>query len=101
MRYELHPEAFVDIQSAVDFYDENVAGLGAQFVEQLEADIAKIAEAPKHFFCAYPEIDIRRYPMKRYPYSVFYRIDTTCVMIIAVAHQAREPLQWLDRIGVE
>ena len=101
MCYELHPEAFDDIQNAVDFYDESVAGLGAQFVEQLETDITKIAESPKHFFCAYPEIDVRRYPMKRYPYSVFYRIDTTYVTIIAVVHQAREPLQWLDRIEVE
>lgn len=98
MHYELHPEAFDDIQSVIDFYDESVAGLGAKFVEQLETDIAKIAKAPKHFFCAYPEISIRRYPMKRYPYSVFYRIETTHVTIIAVAHQAREPLQWLDRI---
>ena len=49
MRYVLHPDAFEDIQNAVDFYDGNVAGLGV-------------------------------------------------ITIISVSHQAREPLQWLDRV---
>ena len=101
MRYMLHPAAFDDIQDAVDFYDEKTAGLGGQFVGQLEADMLKIVGTPKLFFCPYPELGVRRYPMKRFPYSVFYRIDTMHITIIAVVHQAREPSHWLDRVKVD
>ncbi|PWQ95378.1 type II toxin-antitoxin system RelE/ParE family toxin [Leucothrix pacifica] len=98
MRYVLHPEAYEDIENTVDFYDGRVAGLGAQFIDQLESDLLKVADAPEQFFCAYPKTKVYRYPMKRFPYSIFYRIDASYVTVITVVHQAREPLQWLDRL---
>lgn len=98
MHYLLHPAAFDDLQDAVDYYDEKSQGLGHQFVTQVESDLLRITDTPNLFFCPYPALRIRRYPMKRFPYSIFYRVDTLFITVIAVVHQAREPSHWLDRV---
>ena len=100
MCYLLHPAAFDDIQNAVDYYDEKAAGLGSQFVEQIEQSLLLVSRTPELFFCPYPELRVRRYPMKRFPYSIFYRIDTLHISVISVVHQAREPEHWLERVSV-
>ena len=50
-----------------------------------------------------PEIepDLRRVLLNRFPYSLIYGIDEDAIVIIAVAHQHREPRYWAERLGRE
>jgi len=44
------------------------------------------------------EPDIRRFLFSRFPYSLIYGLDQETIVVIAVAHQHREPRYWADRI---
>jgi hypothetical protein len=35
--------------------------------------------------------------LKHFPYVVFFRIDSSAIEIVAVAHAKRRPGYWLDR----
>jgi len=35
--------------------------------------------------------------MRRFPYSIVYRVETEKVFVLAVAHLRRRPLYWRDR----
>ena len=44
------------------------------------------------------ESEIRRFLFARFPYSLIYGIDHETIVVIAVAHQHREPRYWADRV---
>ena len=80
-----------------DWYDEH-AGTGSDFLVALDETVEDIAGAPSRW----PLVKgiappTRRRLMKRFPYSVFYRIDDQGVLIVSIAHQSREHLYWLGR----
>jgi plasmid stabilization system protein ParE len=80
-----------------DWYDEHADG-GSDFLGAVEEAVEDIAVAPWRW----PVVNgvspsTRRRLMKRYPYSVFYRVDDQGVLIVSIAHQSREPLYWLGR----
>lgn len=43
------------------------------------------------------EPDIRIFFLNRFPYSLIYGIEGDEIVIIALAHQSREPGYWADR----
>lgn len=80
-----------------DWYDEHTDG-GIDFLGALSETVEDIAGAPWRW----PLVKgitppTRRRLMKRYPYSVFYRIDDQGVLIVSIAHQSREDLYWFGR----
>jgi plasmid stabilization system protein ParE len=40
----------------------------------------------------------RRFLLRRFPYSVIYRIEPAKIVIVAVAHGRRRPGYWKDRL---
>ena len=44
------------------------------------------------------EPGIRRFLFTRSPYLLIYGIDQETIVVLAVAHQHREPRYWADRI---
>ena len=47
----------------------------------------------------WPEFEsgARRYVLRRYPFSIVYRVAGELIEVIAVAHQRRKPYYWRDR----
>jgi hypothetical protein len=45
------------------------------------------------------EPDIRRFSLHRFPYSLIYGIEENTIVVIAVAHDHREPGYWSDRVS--
>jgi plasmid stabilization system protein ParE len=87
--------AEIEIASAVEWYDEQEAGLGPDFLDEIEHTIESIAALPT----LYPQVlaNFRRALVRRYPYCIWYEITTTEVVIHAVSHLRRHPDYWQDR----
>jgi plasmid stabilization system protein ParE len=66
------PAAASEIETAYRWYEKEREGLGSEFLEAVDKLVKAIAESPERF----PSIrkDIRRAVLRRFPYSIFYRI---------------------------
>lgn len=97
MNYELvvRPEAALDIEDAFEWYENQAAGLGRDFVLAARTSINKIAERPFSFPILFGYT--RRFVMDRFPYSVFFIVTEDVVTIIACVHQSRHPRTWQSR----
>jgi ParE toxin of type II toxin-antitoxin system, parDE len=95
MKISLHPEVLKDISEAVQFYEEQQAGLGANFAAETEAAIYRLADFPN----LNPEISkrIRRAIVPVFPYGIMYIIQGEYIVVYAVAHLHRKPFYWKNR----
>jgi hypothetical protein len=65
------------------------------FSEEIDAAESAIVRLPE----AWPPFDLgtRRYLLRRFPFSVVYRVEPQRVLIVAVAHAHRRPGYWKSR----
>jgi plasmid stabilization system protein ParE len=89
------PEAVDDIEAARNYYDEQLPGLGDQFVATLRTTIDRICENPRLYGVF--RRDIRAAPLRRFGYVVFYSDRGADVLIIAVQHGRRSTRAWRGR----
>lgn len=91
MRRELivRPEASADAMEASRWYDERVDGLGARFLDQLNAAMISIRESPS----SYPlyRHKIRRIRVNRFPYAVFFAVMESRVVVLGILHLYSDP----------
>jgi toxin ParE1/3/4 len=92
---ELHPQAIEDIRGARDWYASRNELAAAGFFSEVEYGLKRIAELPD----AWPAYlhGTRRFLLRRYPYSLVYRVKPSMIEVIAVAHAKRRPGFWRDR----
>jgi plasmid stabilization system protein ParE len=91
----LRPEAEHDLSDAAAWYEEQLSGLGHQFLDAVLTALFSIAEAPRK----YPLVhrNTRRALMHRFPFGVYYRIENATCVVLAVMHGSRNPRQWKIR----
>lgn len=89
------PAAEQDYQEARSWYLARSAQAAAGFEAALEVALRRVADTPE----AFPPCDDRHrfYVLRRYPYSVIYRLDAGNVLVIAVAHARRAASFWQGR----
>jgi len=97
MRYEFHPEALEEYREAANWYGDREPDLGSRFVGEVEDAIARVLDGPERWRVI--EEDIRRCLTHVFPYAVLYTIESDFMLVVAVAHCAREPGYWKQRIG--
>ena len=90
-----HAEAEGEIMEAALFYNERVARLGVDFLDEIDQGIGAILDQPTLLRAV--DEDIRRYLIKRFPYAIMYRIELNNIRILAVAHHSRSPGYWKHR----
>ena len=92
----LSAAAEADVQEAALHYEKQRAGLGVRFVRQLRDACSRIGDHPD----IYLEVldGVRRAPVRRYAYGVFYRTRADRVDVIAVFHNRRDPRIWKTRV---
>ena len=100
MRALLHPEARAELRAAALWYDERRAGLGDEFVSEVNAVIERIATAGRRF-PLWPGVrglqPIRRAVIHRFPYVLAFEEHPNQVLVLTVAHGKRKPLFWIAR----
>ena len=90
MLVEYHPATVSDLNRAIDYYNAQRPGLGAECRAEIFRTIDLISDFPKRFRRA--RGDIRRCIVKRFPFSVLYRLvgDST-VRILVIRHHRQDP----------
>ena len=82
----------------VAFYESRSPGLGAAYLAEFEAVMARICANP----ALYPrigDVDIRKATLRRFPFHVIYRAEPTHIVVLAIAHHRRRPAYWVERAG--
>jgi plasmid stabilization system protein ParE len=85
-----------EVAAAYQWYEQQSEGLGRTFLDELDRAVRLVRSYP--LIAAQIEPDIRRFLFSRFPYSLIYGIDGETLVVIAVAHQHREPGYWADRL---
>jgi len=81
-----------EIEAAADYYENEEAGLGFQFIEELNRAITFVLQFPN----AWSPISkrSRRCSLRRFPYNIIYSAQQDTVTIVTVVHQSRDPEKW-------
>jgi plasmid stabilization system protein ParE len=89
-------EALAEAEAAARWYAERSATAAVAFSDELDAAESAIARLPD----VGPRFDdgTRRYLLRRFPFSVIYRVESRRVLIVAVAHGHRRPGYWKSRV---
>ncbi len=90
-----HREASAELIAAALFYEQQVPGLGADFLRRYDDLIAAICRRPRQW--REVKRGIRKAGMTRFPYAVYFELQPKHIHIYAVAHQRRRPFYWLTR----
>jgi toxin ParE1/3/4 len=80
---------------AYEWYEEQLPGLGSEFLSSLDAQLALIQEAPGLYVEVIP--GVRRALLSHFPYGVFYGSRGEIIAILAVVHTSRSPRRWPRR----
>lgn len=90
------PPAADELRDAIAWYNEQLDGLGDEFVTEFEKTVQRITQLPS----AWAELanGVKCCPMNRFPYGVLYALREDEIVIIAAMHLHRKPGYWEDRI---
>lgn len=91
MKFEVltKPRANQEILEAATWYEDQQAGLGLRFLDELEKLLSHLENEPlifeeKHF-------ETREAPLNVFPFIVIYGIEGNTVIVHAVFHTSRNP----------
>ena len=87
--------AQAEMDAATAWYEGQRAGLGTDFVGEVQNVLDTISRQPLRFPVA--SGDVREAPVSRFPYCVYYRVKPMRVVVIAVFHTSRNPAAWQSR----
>jgi hypothetical protein len=73
MRYRLLSVAAEDLAAAVEFYERQSAGLGADFLDEFEAAIQRVCSCPHAWTPV--SANQRRCLFRRFPFAILYTAD--------------------------
>ena len=99
--YGFHSEAAEEYLAATQYYLDHASPfVAAAYVAEVEAAIRTLLASPTTW-ALIEEPQIRRYLLKQFPYSIYYRWEPERdrVSIYAVMHFSRRPGYWRDRVG--
>jgi len=77
------------------FYEAASNGLGSDFLNDVQKAVDRLRDYP--YSGESIDSDLRRALLLRFPFSLIYNIDENVIVIVAVAHDSREPEYWRSR----
>jgi plasmid stabilization system protein ParE len=89
-------EAQSEFEEARCDYEDKEVGLGEALAESVRQGLRLVLAQPKSGRIEFE--DVRRVILRRFPYKLLYTIESDHLMVVAVAHQRRQPHYWLSRI---
>jgi hypothetical protein len=90
----LYP-AFLEYNSAIDYYNIQQIGLGKKFIKEIDRYLEIIKKYPESF-PAYIA-NTRKAVLNTFPYNIVYSYQDDVIIIYAIAHQHRQPDYWYSK----
>lgn len=95
-RIVIRSAAQEDIALAATWYERQQFGLGGLLLDELDGLLTRLKINPLQFPIV--ESEVRRGLIRRFPYGVYFIIDTPHVEVIAVFHLHRKLFTWKSRL---
>lgn len=87
--------ARLEILDAVEFYESQAPGLGAEYLNEVDDALELLSSHPQF---GMPHLEgTRRVLLGRFPFDLVYLIESDTIIVVAVAHHRRRPGYWRDR----
>jgi len=84
-----------ELEDAVRYYELEYSGLGRRFKEEVRKAALRIVAYPQAWSIECGEV--RKCLLHKFPYKLMYSVEGNHILVIAVAHQHRNPDYWVDR----
>ena len=97
MKLRILREAEDEARASAIWYDEQLPGLGDDFLDQLSKAMKQIENDPDRFPMLETIVSpkqIRRVRLSRFPYLVIFEILKNETVVLAIAHAKRHPNYW-------
>jgi plasmid stabilization system protein ParE len=82
----------MELIEAQDWYEDEAARLGRRFRESINRLVERMSGNPHQFPVVYR--NVRRALLRRFPYSLFFVMDSEGLIVIACFHSSRDPSDW-------
>ena len=96
MEYDFHPNARLELEDAVAYYDNINRELGDAFLDEFERTLERITKFPNAWAQLSP--NTRRSRTVGFPYGIVYQVRNERILVVAVMHLQRQPNYWADRV---
>jgi toxin ParE1/3/4 len=83
-----HPLVSADLQTAYDWYEDQLSGLGNEFREEFFRVYRKLGQSPLLYAVRFASV--RRLNLDRFPYGIFYVVKPDELRVLAVLHASRD-----------
>jgi toxin ParE1/3/4 len=94
------PAAEEELVVAADFFEKE-AGLGRDFIVAAHEAASRVPALPKSYPLARGvpwQLSVRRCPIRRFRYALFFIELPDQFRVLAVAHERRRPFYWRRRV---
>lgn len=95
LRVRVTPEAQAELAESRDWYETASSGLGADFLDRVEATPRSAADWPNA--AAVVDGTMRRALVPRFPHGVFYTVEGEDLVVLDCVHVRRHPRVWRSR----
>jgi plasmid stabilization system protein ParE len=92
----LRRRAEEDLTAAALWYEEQLPGLGREFLDEADRAILQIAHFPDSFPARHRHF--RRALLRRFPYGIFYAVEPDLIVVLTVIHLAQDPAELPRRL---
>ncbi len=86
------PIAKAELLESTEWYNEQKNGLGLEFIAEVETALKTIVNKPTLFAKIYKEY--RMVLTDRFPFEIFYSIESDNIIIHHIFHASRNPKIW-------
>ncbi len=96
--FEILTLASEDIEEIYQYYEEQLFGLGDEFLAALDHRFSDISKFPHQ--CEEKYRGIRKAFTERFPYVIYYKIHPNNLIVVhAVLHMSRHSVTWKSRVS--
>jgi toxin ParE1/3/4 len=97
MKVEFEPAAEDEFLRAVRWYAmEAGIEIALAFDDEVQRTLAFLVN--NAYATSAAAHGLRKFPLRRFPYSLYIRLERNLLRVVAVAHQSRMPNYWADRM---
>ena len=95
MKVEFEPAAEDEFLRAVRWYAKEAGvEIAIAFDDEVQRTLALLVN--NAYAASAAAHGLRQFPLRRFPYTLHFRLEPSLLRIVAVAHQSRMPDYWLD-----